>query len=39
MGYRFEELNNKLVDKIVLVGRFKYDMLTRMIYAGISKSK
>ena len=35
----FEELNNKLVDKIVLVGRFKYDMLTRMIYAGISKSK
>lgn len=35
----FEELNNKEVDKIILVGRFKYDMLVRMVYAGISKKK
>lgn len=35
----FEELNNKSIDKVILVGRFKYDMLTRMIYAGISKNK
>ena len=35
----FEELNNKTIDKIVLVGRFKYDMLTRISYTGIPKSK
>ena len=35
----FEELNNSSVDKIVLVGRFKLDMLVRMEYAGIPKSK
>ena len=35
----FEELNNKLIDKIILVGRFKYDMLTRLEYAGIEKKK
>ena len=35
----FEELNNKSIDKIILIGRFKYDMLTRMEYAGIEKSK
>lgn len=35
----FEDLAHKSIDKIVLVGRFKYDMLTRMEYAGINKSK
>ena len=35
----FEELNNKTIDKIVLVGRFKYDMLTKISYTGIPKSK
>ena len=35
----FEDLTHKSIDKIVLVGRFKYDMLTRMEYAKIDKSK
>ena len=35
----FEELNNDGIDKIVLIGRFKYDMYVRMIYAGIDKNK
>lgn len=35
----FEELNDKNIDKIVLIGRFKYDMLTRMEYANIDKNK
>ncbi len=35
----FEELNDKNIDKILLIGRFKYDMLTRMEYAGIQKNK
>ena len=35
----FEELNDKRIDKIILVGRFKYDMLVRMEYTGILKSK
>ena len=35
----FEELNNDGIDKIVLIGRFKYDMYVRMIYAGIDKDK
>ncbi len=35
----FEELNNKQIDKIILVGRFKYDMLTRMEYANIERNK
>lgn len=35
----FEDLTHKSVDTVVLVGRFKYDMLTRLEYAGISKSK
>lgn len=35
----FEDLTHKSIDKIVLVGRFKYDMLTRMEYAGIDRSK
>ena len=35
----FEELNHKSIDKIVLIGRFKYDMLTRMEYTGIDRKK
>ena len=35
----FEILNNKDINKILLVGRFKYDMLTRLEYTGIDKSK
>lgn len=35
----FEELNNKNIDKIVIIGRFKYDVLTRLEYAGIDKRK
>ena len=35
----FEDLTHKSIDKIVLVGRFKYDMLTRFEYALIDKSK
>jgi len=35
----FEDLKNKQIDKIVLVGRFKYDILTRLFYAGIDKNK
>lgn len=35
----FEDLTHKSIDKILLVGRFKYDMLTRLEYAGLDKSK
>ncbi len=35
----FEELNHKSIDKIVLIGRFKYDMLTRFEYTDIDKKK
>ncbi len=35
----FEELNDKNIDKILLIGRFKYDMLTRMEYTGIPRKK
>lgn len=35
----FEQLNNKYINKIVLIGKFAYDMLARMEYAGISKNK
>lgn len=35
----FEELNNQSIDKIVLIGRFKLDMLVRMEYTGIDKKK
>jgi UDP-N-acetylmuramyl pentapeptide synthase len=35
----FEVLNNKNIDKILIIGRFKYDMLTRLEYTGINKSK
>lgn len=35
----FEMLNNKYVDKILVIGRFKYDVLTRLSYANIDKNK
>ena len=35
----FEELEHKSIDKIVLIGRFKYDMLTRMEYTKIDRKK
>ena len=35
----FEELNDESIDKILLIGRFKYDMLVRMEYTGIPKNK
>ncbi len=35
----FEELVDKSIDKIILIGRFKYDMLTRMEYTGIDRKK
>ncbi len=35
----FEDLNNKKIDKILIVGRFKYDVLTRLMYANINKDK
>ena len=35
----FEELNDKSIDKIILIGRFAYDMLVRMQYAKINKNK
>ena len=35
----FELLNNELIDKIFLFGRFKYDIATRLEFAGISKEK
>ena len=35
----FEELNDESIDKILLIGRFKYDMLVRMDYTGVNKNK
>lgn len=35
----FEELNDKSIDKIIIIGRFKYDVLTRLEYANIPKEK
>lgn len=35
----FEELNNSKITNILIVGRFKYDVLTRLIYAGIDPKK
>lgn len=35
----FEQLKNKNIDKIVIIGRFKHDLLVRMTYAGINKNK
>jgi hypothetical protein len=31
--------NNKQVDKIFCIGRFRYDVATRLNYAGIEKNK
>lgn len=35
----FEKLNNKSIDKIILIGRFRYDVATRLSYAGIDKKQ
>ena len=35
----FELLNDKDVDKIFCIGRFKYDVKTRLEYAGIDMNK
>ena len=35
----FELLNDKQIDKIFCIGRFKYDVYTRLIYAKIPKDK
>ena len=35
----FEELNDEKIDKILIIGRFRYDMLTRLMYAGINEAK
>ena len=35
----FELLNIDSIDKIFCIGRFKYDVYTRLIYAGIDKNK
>lgn len=35
----FEKLNNDNVDKIICIGRFKYDVATRLSYAGIPNNK
>lgn len=35
----FEKLNNKNIDKIICIGRFRYDVATRLSYAGIPKDK
>ena len=35
----FEELEHKSIDKIVLIGRFKYDLLTRFEYTNIDRKK
>lgn len=35
----FELLNDKNIDKIFIIGRFRYDVLTRLEFAGIDKDK
>lgn len=35
----FELLNNHEIDKIICIGRFKYDVATRLSYAGIKNEK
>lgn len=35
----FELLNDKLIDKILVIGRFRYDVATRLAYANIDKNK
>ena len=36
---KFELLNDKYVDKIFIIGRFRYDVLTRLEYANLDKEK
>ncbi len=36
---KFELLNDKNIDKIFIIGRFRYDVLTRLNYANIDKEK
>ncbi len=35
----FELLNDKNIDKIFCIGRFRYDVVTRLEFAGIDKNK
>lgn len=35
----FELLNDKTIDKIFIIGRFRYDVLTRLEFAGIDTKK
>ena len=35
----FELLNDEFIDKIFIIGRFKYDVLTRLNYANIDENK
>ena len=35
----FEELKDKSIDKIVIVGKFRYNILNRLLYAGIDSNK
>ena len=35
----FELLNDKNIDKIFVIGRFRYDVMTRLEFAGIDKNK
>ena len=35
----FEKLNNKDIDKIYIIGRFRYDIAVRFKYAGIPDNK
>jgi len=35
----FEALNNKDIDKIIVIGRFQYDVMVRLEYASIPKEK
>lgn len=35
----FELLNNKYIDKIIVIGRFRYDVATRLEMAGIDDNK
>ena len=35
----FELLNDKNIDKIFVIGRFRYDVMTRLEFAGIDKDK
>jgi len=35
----FELLNNKNIDKIFVIGRFRYDVMTRLEFCGIEENK